>query len=289
MAGYNILIIAINPYPTRAMIERIISGGHTGADRAALDAAIKCNIPHCGWIPRGRLTENGPLPNQYQLREMPTASDAACAEQNVVDSDGTLIIAPGKLTAGSDYTREMTLKHKKQLLGLDLNQINHHDAAALVVSWIQLYKIKILNVTGPKASEVPGIYRDVYRILEDAIRLLRHEDKKSRTHVRQSEKEKTSQSPRTVQEAVDRLIDELSFKDKTTIANMAEVELGVLDTTLGEYIRNEFNLWTDNHPLFGSCCFIAKKDNLSEDEASFLIVRELWKRLRQSHKLRIVK
>lgn len=260
-----------------------------GADRAALDAAIKCQIPHCGWIPKGRRTANGSLPNQYQLRETPTESDAAWAEQNVVDSDGTLIIARGKLTAGCDYTREMALKHKKQLLGLDLNQINHHDAAALVVSWIQLYKIQILNVAGPKASEVPGIYRDVLRIIEDAIQLLRLEDKKSRTHAQQSAKEKWTQPPQTVQEAVDRLIDALSFKDKTTIANLAEVELSVLDSTLGEYIRNEFNLWTDNHPLFGSCCFIAKKDKLSEDEAAFLIIRELWKKLRQSHKLRIVK
>ena len=271
------------------MIKKIISSGQKGADRAALDAAIKCRVPHCGWIPKARLTENGPLPNQYQLREMPTESDAACAEQNVVDSDGTLIIARGKLTTGSDYTREMTLKHKKQLLGIDLNQINHHDAAALIVSWIQLYKIKVLNVAGAKTSEVLGIYRDVHRIIEDSIHLLRLEDKKSRTHARQPEKGKTYQLPRTVQEAVDRIIDELSFKDKTTVANMAEIELGVLDTTLGEYIRNEFNLWADNHPLFDSCCFIAKKDSLSEDEASFLIVRELWKRLRKSHKLRIVK
>jgi hypothetical protein len=271
------------------MIKRIISGGQLGADRAALDAAIKCHIPHCGWIPKGRRIENESLPNQYQLREMPTESDATWAEKNVVDADGTLIFARGKLTAGCDYTREMTLKHKKQLLGLDLNQINHHDAAALVVSWIQLYKIKILNVAGPKVSEVPGIYRDVYRIIEDVILLLRLEDKKSSTHARQSAKEESTQPPRTVQEAVDRLIDELSFKDKTTIANMAEVELSVLDTTLGEYIRTEFNLWTNNHPLFGSCCFIAKKDNLSEDEAAFLIIRELWKKLRKSHKLRIVK
>jgi hypothetical protein len=271
------------------MIKRIISGGQTGADRAALDAAIKCHLSHGGWVPKGRRTENGSLPNQYQLREMPTASDTAWVEQNVVDSDGTLIIARGKLTAGCDYTREMALKHKKQLLGLDLNQINHHDAAALVVSWIQLYKIKILNVAGPKVSEVPGIYRDVYRIIEDALLLLQLEDKKSTAQARQSTKEKATQFPRTVQEAVDRLLNELSFKDKTTIANMAEVELSVLDSTLGEYIRNEFNLWAENHPLFGSCCFLAKKDHLSEDEAAFLIMTELWKKLRKSHKLRIVK
>lgn len=96
--------------------KKIVSGGQTGADRAALDVAIKLNIPHGGWIPNGRLAEDGPLPDKYQLQEMPTDSYPARTEQNVIDSDGTLIIARGKLTGGSDYTREMELKHKKQLL-----------------------------------------------------------------------------------------------------------------------------------------------------------------------------
>ena len=96
------------------MITRIISGGQTGADRAALDVAIKLSIPHGGWIPKGRKTEDGTLPEQYQLQEMTTASYPKRTEQNVIDSDGTLIIARGKLTGGTDLTRQMTLKHKKQ-------------------------------------------------------------------------------------------------------------------------------------------------------------------------------
>jgi len=70
---------------------------------------------------------------------------------------------------------------------------------------------------------------------------------------------------------------------------MAEVELSVLDTTLGEYIRSEFNLWADNHPLLGSFCFLAQKDHLSDDESAYLIIRELWKKLRKSHQFRIGK
>jgi len=91
------------------MITRIISGGQTGADRAALDVAIKLGIPHGGWIPKGRKTEKGPLPEKYQLQEMTTGSYPARTEKNVIESDGTLIIARGKLTGGSDYTRQMTL------------------------------------------------------------------------------------------------------------------------------------------------------------------------------------
>jgi len=97
------------------MIKKIISGGQTGADRAALDVAIKLSIPHGGWIPKGRKAEDGPLPEIYKLKEMPTDSYPARTEQNVIDSDGTLIIARGKLTGGTDYTRQMTLKNKKQL------------------------------------------------------------------------------------------------------------------------------------------------------------------------------
>jgi hypothetical protein len=70
---------------------------------------------------------------------------------------------------------------------------------------------------------------------------------------------------------------------------MAEVELSVLHTTVGEYIRNEFGLWSGNKDLLTACCFFAKRDKVSEDDASSIIIRELWKRLRETHKLRVVK
>ena len=123
------------------IIKKIISGVQTGADRAALDVALKFNLPHGGWIPKGRKTEDGRLPDKYQLQEMPTTSYPARTEKNVQDSDGTLIIARGKLTGGTDLTREMTLKHKKQLLGIDLNLMGHFDAASLTASWIRLQHV----------------------------------------------------------------------------------------------------------------------------------------------------
>ena len=92
------------------MIKKIISGGQTGADRAALDVAIKFIIPHGGWIPKGRITEEGPLPDKYKLQEMSTSSYPVRTEQNVIDSDGTLIISHGELTGGSAYTRKMAMK-----------------------------------------------------------------------------------------------------------------------------------------------------------------------------------
>jgi hypothetical protein len=85
------------------MITKIISGAQSGVDRAALDFALKFKISHGGWIPKGRLAEDGPLPEKYQLQEMPTSSYPKRTEQNVIDSDGTVIFSRGKPTGVTDY------------------------------------------------------------------------------------------------------------------------------------------------------------------------------------------
>jgi hypothetical protein len=141
------------------MLKKIISGGQTGADRAALDAAIRLGIPHGGWIPKGRIAEDGPLDASYQLREMPTDSYAARTEKNVMDSDGTLIVSHGAPTGGTEYTRKMVLKHGKQMLHIDLTlHGNLMRAASLVIDWIAIHHIETLNVAGPRASKDPQIY-----------------------------------------------------------------------------------------------------------------------------------
>ena len=101
------------------MLKKIISGGQTGADRAALDAAIRLGIPHGGWIPKGRIAEDGPLAATYRLREMPTGGYAERTEKNVMDSDGTLIISHGAPTGGTEYTRKRT-----NAAGVDVTEID---------------------------------------------------------------------------------------------------------------------------------------------------------------------
>ena len=86
------------------MLKKIISGGQTGADRAAIDLAIKLNMPYGGWIPKGRKTESGPLPEKYRLREMDTADYPSRTKRNIQDSHGTVILSRGKLTKGSELT-----------------------------------------------------------------------------------------------------------------------------------------------------------------------------------------
>ena len=262
------------------MIKKIISGGQTGADRAALDVAINLGVPHGGWVPKGRLAEDVPIHQKYQLKEMPTESRPARTVQNVIDSDGTLIIARGKLTGGTDFTRKMTLKHGKQLLGIDLNLTDHYDAASLIASWIKMQKVKAMNVAGPRASKDSEIYRDVVTILEKTIQILRNEERRADF--------KPFEPPKTVEEAVERLVAEMAFKDKTTLANKEEADLIELHFSLGIHIRNKY-LYPRNNKLLESCRHKAMDKYLNWDQAPMVIIIELWKRLRESYKLRVIK
>jgi hypothetical protein len=153
------------------MLRKIISGGQTGVDRAALDVAMRLGIAHGGWVPQGRLAEDGTLPSYYQLQEMPTEDYAARTEKNVLDSDGTLLISRGRPTGGTDYTRKMALKHGKQLLHIDLSLGQRlSDAGSLIASWVEMNRIETLNVAGPRESNDPDIYMDTINIISHALR-----------------------------------------------------------------------------------------------------------------------
>ena len=149
------------------MTKKIVSGGQTGADQAGLDAAMRHNIPHGGWTPKGRLTENGPLPERYKLKEMASPNYAVRTEQNVIDSDGTLIIAHGKLTNGSALTRELAEQHNKPCLFLDMSQLSFEKAHIDLVRWLSEHHIEVLNIAGPRASKDPEISATVSQILDN--------------------------------------------------------------------------------------------------------------------------
>ena len=148
------------------MVTKIISGGQTGADRAALDFAIKQNIPCGGWVPKGRKTEDGTLPEKYKLQEMPTGEYAKRTEQNILDSDGTLIVSHEYLTGGSALTEFLAEKHKKPCVHIDLNKLNQKEAAFIIGKWLQTNKIEVLNVAGPRAGKDPKIYQATLELLE---------------------------------------------------------------------------------------------------------------------------
>lgn len=144
---------------------KIISGGQTGADRAALDAAIKLGLPYGGWLPKGRKTEDGPLPLTYKLKELDSENYRERTEKNVMDGDGTLIVSFGPLTGGSALTESLALKHDRPCLILDLELVPVKEAKDALEKWMKKYGIKTLNVAGPRASGEPRIYEAVYKLL----------------------------------------------------------------------------------------------------------------------------
>lgn len=273
------------------MILKIVSGGQTGVDRAALDAAIKLGIPHGGWVPRGRLAEDGPLPEIYAVRETASAVHAERTEKNVIDSDGTLIISRGRISGGTRFTRETAAKHGRPWLHIDLDRTAAFRAAIMIMEWLAHHRIQVLNVAGPRASKDPRIYQDTLALMESVLYLgLSNLHLKDPASLPNSETSASLQeAPRRVREAVARLVEGLPLKDKVTIANLAESELPALAPTLGEYIVTHFGLGSGNTALIRSCRWVAKRPMKSEGDAAAVIVRELWKHLRRTYPLRRIK
>jgi len=146
----------------RCGVRSIVSGGQTGVDRAALDAAITLDLKHGGWCPRGRLAEDGRIPKRYLLRETKSAEYPVRTERNVIDSDGTLILYRDRLFGGTELTRRLALKHNKPYCLVDLGQ--GYDADG-VRRWIADHSIAVLNVAGPRESSRPGIGSDAHEFL----------------------------------------------------------------------------------------------------------------------------
>lgn len=158
------------------MLSKIISGGQTGADQAALDAAIELGIPHGGWIPKGRLTEDGPLPDKYTLTEMPTKDYLKRTKKNVLDSDGTVIFSHGDLTGGSKRTADFATELCKPFLHVDLNKTLPSQSAEVIAAWIKGHDITVLNVAGSRASKDPQIYDRVRIVMEIALELVKERE-----------------------------------------------------------------------------------------------------------------
>ena len=140
---------------TATMIRKIISGGQTGVDRAALDVALELGIACGGWCPRGRRAEDGTIDPCYPLQETPREEYPQRTQWNVRDSDGTLVLKRGPARGGTGLTINIANRLGKPLLIVDLTE--GQDAAA-VRTWAEANGIGTLNVAGPRESENPGIY-----------------------------------------------------------------------------------------------------------------------------------
>ncbi len=146
----------------------IVSGGQTGADRGALDAALAAGFPCGGWCPRGRRAEDGTIPDRYPQRETPTAEYPQRTAWNVRDSDGTAILHQGRVDRGTALTERLARSQGRPVLLLDVRSARPAELAA----WIEKEAIARLNVAGPRESRAPGLQALVTRFLRDAFVLV---------------------------------------------------------------------------------------------------------------------
>jgi len=158
------------------MIKEVISGGQTGVDQAALEAAINLGIPYSGNCPKGRIAENGIIPAKFKnLKEIigefkfEKENYDARTKKNIEDSDGTLIIVPkiplpSKITDGTLLTINEVKKQNKPFLLIDLSK-NQDINITQIISWINHYQVSKLNIAGPRESSIPGINRLAFNFI----------------------------------------------------------------------------------------------------------------------------
>ena len=137
---------------------RIVSGGQTGVDRAALDAAMELGVPCSGWCPLGRLAEDGPIDKRYPLTETNTRQYVERTRRNVVESDATLIVYFNVVEGGTKKTEHFCQQYHKPCLLLDMAEQTESEAVARLVGFIHEHKIEVLNVAGPRASKQRQAY-----------------------------------------------------------------------------------------------------------------------------------
>ena len=149
---------------------KIISGGQTGVDRAALDAARALRMEYGGFVPKGRKAEDGPIPMEYgHLKELETDRYEARTERNVIEAAATLIFAMGALQGGTAITAGFARRYGKPCLVLDLMELTDEEAAARAGAWLSETRPEVLNVAGPRESNAPGIYGRVLSILKQTV------------------------------------------------------------------------------------------------------------------------
>jgi len=149
-------------------VERIISGGQTGADRGGLDAAITLGIPYGGWCPRGRIAEDGRVPSEYALIETASSDYTERTRKNVEDADGTAIFVV-KMTRGSMATVMWCRRRGKPYIVIANTLTCRSARVTRLYEWLRRVNPRVLNVAGSRESKAPGIHLAVTEIVTDAL------------------------------------------------------------------------------------------------------------------------
>ena len=140
-------------------LSKLVTGGQTGVDRGALDAALAAGFPCGGWCPPGRAAEDGPISASYPMTEMPSGSYRERTKRNVVESDATLVIYFDRLQGGTEQTVLDCIEQAKPYKLIDAAEIAPARAAELAAQFIARQGVSVLNVAGPRASHAPAAHR----------------------------------------------------------------------------------------------------------------------------------
>ncbi|MBA3028769.1 MAG: hypothetical protein FP816_08160 [Desulfobacteraceae bacterium] len=272
-----------NPMKGIYVIRKIISGGQGPAELAALDLAIKLEIPHKGWTPQGGEPEREA---KYQLTVETSGNQAVCMEKNIQDAQGVLVLCPKKNHKTFQLLKKLVNQYNKDFFMVELEKISKFECALNISRWVSENRIEVLYVTGTATRKEKPMYETVLDILETVLYLNQVETSKPITG---KPSKPIQPPPRTVEEAVEYLISELPLKDRVVIAHMTFGELGVLNLTLGKYIRDSFGLWSGNDSLVNSCNGRGGAKILLNEEVPMVIIQALWETLKPSHRLRVVK
>ena len=148
---------------------RIVSGGQTGVDRGALDAALVLGHACGGWCPEGRLAEDGPIPARYPLQELPGGGYRARTRRNVRDSDATLIVTFGAPSGGTAATLVDCNALGRPALVIDADTLDVATATERVRLFLARHDVGVLNVAGPRARGHAGVYRYARELVERVL------------------------------------------------------------------------------------------------------------------------
>lgn len=161
---------------------KVVSGGQTGVDRGALDAALDMNIQCGGWCPEGRLAEDGPIPEQYPVQELPGGDYRDRTRKNVADSDGSAIIYFGEIEGGTESTLDDCVQLAKPYQLIDGSGMQPGQAAKQIAEFVRERSVRTLNVAGPRASKIEKGHKyafDTVRTLVDLLSQKRSSGKRS--------------------------------------------------------------------------------------------------------------
>lgn len=143
------------------MLEWIVSGGQTGADRGALDAALARNFSCGGWCPPGRRAEDGEIPAGYPVEPMADGGYCQRTIRNVEDSDGTAIFYREEVSGGTELTLAQCIRRRRPYQLVDLAEVTPERAVVILRRFAERHGVVVLNVAGPRESGMPGIASEV--------------------------------------------------------------------------------------------------------------------------------